>query len=97
MKVSLKIKNLFRKYAIFALLIALLPGILLAEEDTNAPQILTTDLIRKQILKDPEKVVSFVFVDENIITEILINGVSQNFKNSDTVLINKKFVFEVMI
>ena len=94
MKVSLKIKNLFRKYAVFALLIALLPGILLAEEDTNAPQILTTDLIRKQILKDPEKVVSFVFVDENNITEILINGVSQNFKNSDTVLINKKFVFE---
>ena len=94
MKVSLKIKNLFRKYAVFALLITLLPGILLAEEDTNAPQILTTDLIRKQILKDPEKVVSFVFVDENNITEILINGVSQNFKNSDTVLINKKFVFE---
>ena len=94
MKVSIKIKNLFQKYAAFALLIALLPGILLAEEDTNAPQILTSDLIRKQILTDSEKVVSFVFVDENNIAEILINGVSQNFKNNDTVLINKKFVFE---
>ncbi len=79
---------------LFALLLILMPPLISAEEDMSAPQILTTDLIRKQKISKPEKIISFVVVDESSISEILINGVPQIFERADTVVINKKFIFE---
>ena len=60
----------------------------------NSPQIMTSDLSRKQIIKTDTKVVSFVFADDDKITEIEINGISQSFEAADTVVLTKKFRFK---
>ncbi len=45
----------------------------------DPPQILTSDLALKQMIEDPVKVVSFVIVDSDNITEVTINGEKQEF------------------
>ncbi|MDH5560552.1 MAG: hypothetical protein OEY59_06805 [Deltaproteobacteria bacterium] len=61
---------------------------------TDAPQIMTTDLIRKQVVQNPVQLVKFVIIDDDLITKIEINGVAEKFESSDTVLIVKKFRFK---
>ena len=61
----------------------------------EAPQILTSDLARKQVVRQPSLVVSFVIVDDDKIETVMINGVSQRFKASNTVVILKKFIFQL--
>ncbi len=63
-------------------------------DPTAAPQILTSDLARKQIIRKEYKLVSFVFIDDDNITEILINGKSQEFEPNTTVTITKKYRFQ---
>ncbi len=76
-------------------LLLLTSGLAWAQETQadDAPQILTTDLIRKQVLRKATKLVSFVFVDNNDIVEIEINDIPQDFERGKTVMINKKFQF----
>ncbi len=68
---------------------------LYGEESTadpnQPPQILTSDLIRKQIVYGPTKNVSFVFVDDDKIMEIYINQKPQQFEAASTVVIDKRF------
>jgi len=58
------------------------------------PQILTSDLTRKQVLKKPEKVVSFIIVDDDMITEVIINGESLDFEADTTLSFTRKFIFK---
>lgn len=69
---------------------------LLAQDDVNgdiAPQILTSDLLRKQIVYEPVQTVSFVFVDDDLIERIEINGETQEFEPASTIVITKKYTF----
>lgn len=59
----------------------------------DPPQILTSDLALKQMIEDPVKVVSFVIVDSDNITEVTINGEKQEFMPAPVVEITKKFRF----
>jgi hypothetical protein len=70
---------------------------LLAQDDVDpnaAPQILTSDLIRKQVVYEPTQTVSFVFVDDDIIERIEINGEAQEFESASTIAITKKYTFQ---
>jgi hypothetical protein len=70
---------------------------LLAQDDVDAnsaPQILTSDLLRKQIVYEPIQTVSFVFVDDDLIERIEINGETQEFKSASTIVITKKYTFK---
>lgn len=60
---------------------------------SEPPQILTSDLVRKQMIESPTKVVSFVIVDSDNITEVTINGEKQNFEPDTIIEITKKFRF----
>lgn len=60
---------------------------------TDPPQILTSDLALKQMIEDPTQVVSFVIVDSDNITEVIINEEEQEFIPAPVVEITKKFRF----
>lgn len=60
----------------------------------DPPQILTSDLALKQMIEDPTKVVSFVIVDSDNISEVTINGKKQEFIPAPVVEITKKFQFK---
>ncbi len=60
----------------------------------DPPQILTSDLALKQMIEDPTKVVSFVIVDSDNISEVTINGKKQEFIPAPIVEITKKFRFK---
>jgi len=64
-------------------------------DDNNgkAPQILTSDLMRKQIVDTDTLVVTFVFVDNDIIETVEINGQEEDIVPGTTVVVRKKFVF----
>lgn len=62
-------------------------------EESQAPQILTSDLARRHVLTEDRISVDFVIVDSDNITRVTINGEPQQFTPSDTVLITKEFVF----
>lgn len=64
------------------------------EIPNNPPQILTSDLIRKQVIQEPSIVVTFVIVDDDNINEVTINGVPEEFDPDSTILITKKFTFD---
>jgi hypothetical protein len=87
-------KKIFILFVLFYLTGA---GLLRAEESfkkNEAPQILTSDLVRKQVVRQPSLVVSFIIVDDDKIETVMINGVSQRFKVGDTIVISKKFIFK---
>jgi len=70
---------------------------LLAQDDVDpnaAPQILTSDLLRKQVVYEPTQTVSFVFVDDDTIERIEINGEAQEFEPASTIAITKKYTFK---
>jgi len=84
-----------------ALLILLLVTFPVAAQDQRgdttenpAPQILTTDLTRKQIVTTETRSVSFVIVDDDIIRDISINGKSVTFIPAKSVVVNRKFIFK---
>jgi len=62
--------------------------------DDEAPQILTSDLARKQEVEEKKMTVSFVIIDSNKIKSILIDGENQSFEPSDTLEVVKEFEFE---
>ncbi|MCH8882294.1 MAG: hypothetical protein IIA41_02210 [SAR324 cluster bacterium] len=62
-------------------------------EESQAPQILTSDLARRHVLTEDRISVDFVIVDSDNIVRVTINGEPQQFTPSDTVLITKEFVF----
>ncbi len=81
--------------AILALFLVL-PGVGRSQEKTenkDAPQILTSDLFRKQVIKTDKLSVSFVFLDSDNIVEITINGQLEKFEPDNAIVVNK--VFEI--
>jgi len=62
--------------------------------DKEAPQILTSDLARKQDVDGKRMTASFVIVDSSTIKSILIDGEIQSFEPADTVEITKELVFQ---
>lgn len=88
------------KFFLAALIgLALLGGIistpLLAQEEENkeAPEILTTDLTRRQKVDASQLNVSFVIFDDDVIAEVIIDGEKQKFIKANTLTINKRFIF----
>ncbi|MCP4756585.1 MAG: FecR domain-containing protein [Proteobacteria bacterium] len=68
-----------------------------AAESTDlqaAPQIMTSDLARSQLLKEPTRVVTFVVVDDDFIEQVVINGEPQEFESDTTVVVTRKFRFK---
>ena len=57
------------------------------------PQILTTDLVQRQVVQSPKKTVQFVLVSESKITRVMINGKAQAIHPADTVVLTKQFQF----
>ena len=66
----------------------------IAQNNDLAPQILTSDLVRTQVVEDSTKEVSFVIVDSDNITDVTINGESQVIDPDTTVVIDKTFSFK---
>lgn len=62
--------------------------------ENQAPQILTTDLTRKQIVKEPTKSVSFVIIDDDTIQQVIINDHAVEFFPAKNVVINRRFTFK---
>lgn len=60
----------------------------------EAPQILTADLARKQVLKTETKSVSFVILDEDNIRQVFINNEPVDIFPARSIVINRKFVFK---
>jgi len=58
-----------------------------------APQILTTDLTRKQISKTRSKSVSFVIIDDDTIEQIFINDQAVEFSPAKSVVVHRTFIF----
>ena len=63
-------------------------------DDQIAPQIICSDLTRKQALKESIRIVNFIVTDDDKITEIFINGSPQKFMPAGLVLITKRLQFE---
>lgn len=61
------------------------------EETGQGPQILTSDLTRRQTVEADSLTASFLFVDEQPIVDIRINGEPQKFTQDTSVIIQKKF------
>ncbi len=80
--------------------LALLGGIfctpVLAQEKENkeAPEILTTDLTRRQKVDASQLDVSFVIFDDDAIAEVIIDGEKQKFIKANTLTIDKKLIFK---
>lgn len=58
------------------------------------PQILTADLVLKQIVEEESLAVSFVITDQDEIIEVFINDEPANFTPGRIVIINRRFVFQ---
>jgi hypothetical protein len=70
--------------------------VLLMAQDTNnseAPQILTTDLVRRQKSETSQLEVSFVIYDDDIISEVKINGIPKSFEPAHTLNIEETLFF----
>lgn len=64
------------------------------EAQSEAPEILTSDLLRRQTVESPVLVASFVIYDDDDIKEVYINGEAQYFELANTITLNKKFTFK---
>ncbi len=62
-----------------------------AEDSGQGPQILTSDLARRQTVEKETLTASFLFVDEQPIVDIRINGDPQKFTQDTSVIISKQF------
>ncbi|HEX7926532.1 MAG TPA: kelch repeat-containing protein [bacterium] len=62
-----------------------------AEDVGQGPQILTSDLARRQSVEQETLTASFLFVDEQPIVDIRINGEPQKFTQDTSVIILKQF------
>lgn len=63
------------------------------EGEGNAPQVLTSDLFRKQVIRTEKVSASFIFLDSDKIVEIKFNGVAAEFEPDNAIVIN--MVFEI--
>ncbi len=70
------------------------PTLAREEENKEAPEILTTDLTRRQKVDAPQLDVSFVIFDDEVIAEVSVNGEKQKFIKANTLTINKRFTFK---
>jgi hypothetical protein len=59
----------------------------------NAPQILTSDLARRQTTAEPKLRVDFVVIDTDRVVEVSINGEAQKIQPGTTVVVSKEFTF----
>ena len=77
-------------------IVAPLAGQVTAPKPANnqPPRIMTTSLMRKQRVDQPNLVVHFVVVDDDPIVAVSINGVAQKFNAANTLLLSRKFSFE---
>ncbi|MGK5095535.1 hypothetical protein WDW89_26425 [Deltaproteobacteria bacterium TL4] len=66
-------------------------GRIFAQSSEEAPQILTTDLERRQKVNEAELTVSFVIYDDDEITQIYINDQPQTFEPGENVILTKNF------
>ncbi|MDH4121794.1 MAG: hypothetical protein OEV94_08840 [Deltaproteobacteria bacterium] len=64
------------------------------QADADSPQILTSDLSKKQTVIDPQVSATFIFVDTDNVTRVVIDGEEQKFTPSGTVMITKTFTLE---
>ncbi|MBI3992537.1 MAG: hypothetical protein HY342_04635 [Candidatus Lambdaproteobacteria bacterium] len=71
-----------------------LPAMGQTDDATRPPEILTSDLVAKQVATRKERTVFFVFVDSDKVTQVLINGEPQQIAPGDTVSLSKKFVWQ---
>lgn len=62
-----------------------------ADETGHGPQILTSDLARRQTIEKETLTASFLFVDEQPIVDIRINGEPQQFTQDTSVVIRREF------
>jgi hypothetical protein len=74
-------------------LVTTLSSINLAQSNGKPPQILTSDLMRKQIIETPTILVTFVFIDNDNITYVEINGEEEDITPDKTIVVRKKFTF----
>lgn len=64
------------------------------EENKAAPEILTTDLVRRQRVDVSRMEVSFVIYDDDTIAEVTINGKKQEFVRANTLTIETTLNFQ---
>lgn len=64
------------------------------EKHPKAPQILTTDLKRRQTSEFEKLPVSFVVYDDDQVVKVLINSAPQPFEPAATVVINREFTLK---
>ena len=60
----------------------------------DPPEILTSDLARKQAVDSDRRTVNFVIVDSDTVSEVYINGERQNITPGDTVVLTKELRFK---
>ena len=64
------------------------------KKNSESPEILTSDLLKRQKVVSETLNVDFIITDKDDIVEIVINGENQTFEPSNTVVISKKFTFQ---
>lgn len=92
-------QKIFRGVLAGALLATLWPGLLHAQKEEekqegNAPQILTSDLFRRQFVRTEKIQASFIFLDSDKIVEIKINGEVQPIEPDNAVVLAKEFLVD---
>lgn len=60
----------------------------------DPPEILTSDLARKQVVNSDRRTVHFVIVDSDTVSEVYINGERQTITPGDTVALTKELRFQ---
>ncbi len=90
---SSKIESRLLLFFLPFFIVQLYAGIVNAEQN-DPPQILTSDLFRKQMLDKPVKVVSFIIIDSDNIVAVTINGEEQTIIQGTLIELTKKFVFK---
>ncbi|MBU3914013.1 hypothetical protein KKA14_00590 [bacterium] len=81
---------------IWCMIIIIYAPFLSADTNKNleGPEILTSDLTRKQQLESPELEANFVIYDDDKIVEVKINGKAQKFEPANTIAIDQVFTFQ---
>lgn len=72
------------------------PALLWAQDNgaDDPPEILTSDLARKQVVNKDRMTVNFVIVDSDTVREVYINGERQSITPGDTVALSKELRFQ---
>ncbi|MDH4225271.1 MAG: hypothetical protein OEW12_06460 [Deltaproteobacteria bacterium] len=63
------------------------------EKTGHPPQILTSDLVQRQVVARQKKTVVFTIADSDKIVDVTINGEKKSFISSETVVLTHTFAF----